>query len=328
METGAILGRAWVITRRYSWLWIIGLFLTGMASGNVDLTLPGGSNVTGGAAEALSVPAVMGVMFVAGVLAVFGVALWVVGALARGALIVAVDRIEAAADEDEPAFSLSEALTAGVAHFGRVFLIGIPVAVPALLLTFVAYAGALAGLAGAVGSRGLDRMLALLLLLCGALVLMSLVLTLVQHFADRAAVLEGLSPLAAYRRGWSLLWHHRHKLRGVTIFWVGLTVGLRLLLALPTTTLMLPILFAGIAGQPLASPALAVLGIAGFLSVMVSLLFAVGNVLASTVWTLAYRACLATEQAADVTSDAGFESNDGNAVAQNATQQRQSVGME
>ena len=59
METGAILGRAWVITRRYSWLWIIGLFLTGMASGNVDLTLPGGSNVTGGAAEALSVPAVI-----------------------------------------------------------------------------------------------------------------------------------------------------------------------------------------------------------------------------------------------------------------------------
>lgn len=326
METGALLSRAWMITRRYSWLWIIGLFLTGMASGNVDLTLPGGSNVTGVAAGALSIPAVMGVVFVAGVLAVAGVALWVVGALARGALIVAVDRIEAAdTAADVPAFSLAESLAAGVEHFGRLFLIGIPVSIPALLLTFVAYAGALAGLVGDAGTRGMNRMLALLLALCSALVVMSIVLTLVQHFADRAAVLEGLTPLAAYRRGWTLLWHHRDDLRGVGVFWVALTIGLRLLLALPTTTLMLPILFAGIAGQPLDTPALAVLGIAGFVSVMVTLLFAVGNVLTSTLWTLVYRACLVAEQAGDATTDAGLDSNEGGVVVQPAVQQQQMI---
>lgn len=290
METGTILSRAWVITRRYTWLWILGLVMTGMGSGNVDLTLPLTPDVTGARAETLSIPAVMGVIFVAGVLAVLGVALWVAGAVARAALIVAADRL-IGADDDSP-LTLGEAVQAGIAHFGRVFLIGIPTAIPALLLTFLAYAGALAALAG---DTALNGVLSVLLALCGVLVLMSLALTLVQHFADRAAVLEGLPPLAAYRRGWSLLWNARQALRGVLALWVGLTLGLRLLLAVPTTGLILPVLFAGVTGSPLAPAALPVLCVAGFLTVMVSLLFAVANAFAGVLWTLAYRACLQAE---------------------------------
>ncbi len=290
METGTILSRAWVITRRYSWLWLLGLVMTGMGSGNVDLTLPLTPDVTHASTEALSIPVVMGVVFMAGVLAVLGVGLWVAGAVARAALIVAADRL--AADEDDSGLTLGQALGAGLTHFGRVFLIGIPAAIPALLLTFLAYTGALAGLAG---DSAVNGVLSVLLALCGVLVLMSLALTLVQHFADRAAVLEGLPPLAAYRRGWSLLWNARRALRAPLALWVGLTLGLRLLLAIPTTGLILPVLFAGVTGSPLAPPTLTVLCVAGFLTVMVSLLFAIANVFSGVLWTLAYRACLQTE---------------------------------
>ena len=310
MQTGTLLSQTWVITRRYSWLWILGLFLTGMASGNVDITLPVSPDVTGASAAGLSIPAVMGVVFVAGVLAVLGVALWVAGAVARGALIAATDRLAADPDEEEP-ITLVPALELGFSYFGRIFLIGIPVAIPALLLTFLAYAGALASLSGSPESPRLNDILALLLVLCGVLVVMSLGLTLVQHFADRAAVLEDLPPLAAYRRGWHLLIRSWRELRGITALWMALTIGLRLLLAVPTTGLLLPVVFAGITGHPLGNPALTLVCMAGFLTVMVSLLFAVGNVFAGVLWTLVYRACMQAEAAApDVTLEPSRLSND------------------
>ncbi|MBN2472697.1 MAG: hypothetical protein JXN59_18375 [Anaerolineae bacterium] len=295
MDSGKLLRRAWEITRQYAWLWIFGLMMTGMGSGNVDITLPLTPNMTGAGAEALSIPTVIGVVFVAGVLAVLGVALWVAGAVARAALIVAADRL--AAPETEAEVTLGQAAAAGVTHFGPVFLIGIPAAIPALLLTFLAYAGALAGLGG--DPQALNGVMTFLLVLGAVLVLMSLGLTLVQHFADRAAVLEGLHPLAAYRRGWGLLWAARRELRGVMAVWVGLTLGMRLLLAVPTTVLILPVLFAGAAGSPLTPPALTLLCVAGFLSVMVSLLFAITNVFSGVLWTLAYRACTRAGHAND-----------------------------
>lgn len=295
MNPGAIWSQAWRLARQHSWLWLPGLFLAGLGSGNVDLTLPGTLNAVGDRTLIYSVPDVMGIVFLSGVLAVGGVALWVAGAVARGALIVAVDRLA----DDQP-IDLATALAAGVAHFGRLFLIGLPVAIPALLLTFVAYTGALASLSGPAATAS-NLVLTVLLPVCGLLVITSLALTLVQHFADRAAVLEDLGPLAAIRTGWSELVTHARQLRGTIAGWAALTVLVRLLLVLPTTGLMLPVLFSMVAGGGLAMPGLLLLAVAVFLTVILVLLLAVVNVFMSALWTLVYRACRAAPPQAPTT---------------------------
>lgn len=288
MKVRTLVRQAWQVTRQYPWLWVPGLLVVGMASGNVDLTLPFTYPFID-LAPALSVPVVMGLVFVAGVLAVAGVALWIIGAVARGALITAADRLSRG-----EAITLGEAVAAGFENFGRLFLLGVPVAIPALLLTFLAYTAALSGLGSAAGDS-LYVMRVVFSALTLLLVAMSLLLTLLQHFMDRAAVLERLSPLAALRRGWQLFLANRHDLRGVIALWVALTMGSRLLLALPTTGLILPALFSSIAGAGIPTPLLALVCVAAFLTMMLFLLFSVGNVFMSALWTVAYCQCLAAE---------------------------------
>jgi len=287
MSTSAILGQAWRLARQHPWLWLPGLFLVSLASGNVDLALPGTLNAVGGGTLVYSVPEVMGIVFLIGVLAVGSVALWVASAVARGALIVAVDHLA----DDRP-IDLAGALAGGVTYFGRLFLIGLPVAIPALLLTFVAYTGVLGSLSDPAGAAS-NPLQTVLLPLCGVLVIMSLGLTLVQHFADRAAVLDDRGPLAAIRAGWGELVTHARELRGTIAVWIVLTVAGRLLLALPTTGLLLPVMFSMVAGGGLEMSGLLLMAVALFLTVMLVLLLAVVNVFTSALWTLAYRACRA-----------------------------------
>ncbi len=286
MDYGTMISRAWVVTRQYTWLWILGLLVLGLGSGNIDLSLPSGFDVTGLAvAEPLGPSAVMGVVILTGLLALVGVALWVLGALARGALISAVDQIEREGGE-----SLVDAWLGGVRCFGRLFLIGLPVAVPALLLTFLTYVAALPGIAGEGVIDGLGNVVTLCLLpLCCLLTAASLVLTLAQAFADRAAVIEDLGPGEAWRRGWQVFSGHLDRLPALVVMWALLTIVVRLLVTLPTTGLILPVLFLGVAGAPVGTGPLAVVCLSGFLTVLAMLLFSLVSVFTSTLWTLAYR---------------------------------------
>ncbi len=287
MDYGAIIGRAWEITRRFTWLWILGLLVVGLGSGNVDLTLPNGFDLAGREeVTPLGAQPVMGVVVLTGLLASIGVGLWVVGAVARGALIVAVDQIER-----EGGASLVDAWNGGVQAFGRLFLIGLPVAVPALLLTFLTYVSVLPGV-GEGTIDGLGNIVTLCLApLCCLLTGASLVLTLVQTFADRAAILEDRGPGQAYRRGWEVLTANRGRLTGLAATWALLTLIIRLLITLPSTGLILPVLFLGVVGTPVGTGPLAMVCLAGFLTMLALLLFALVSVFTSALWTLAYRDC-------------------------------------
>jgi hypothetical protein len=311
MDTGALITRTWHISRRYTWLWILGLLVVGLGSGNVDLTLPTAFNISeGDPAAAYTTTSMMGVMFLTGVLALFGVALWVVGAIARGGLIVAVDRIS----RDEPV-TLVDAWNGGVRYFGRVFLIGVPVAIPALLLTFITYAGALPGMTWQPDGTGvlLDVVTLCLMPLCGVLVIMSLLLTLVQLFADRAAILEDLGPLDAIARGWEVLQANRRDLLTLGGLWALLTALVRLLLLVPTSGVILPVLFFSVAGVAVSPVSLPMLCLATFLTALAFVLYALCSVWMSAIWTLVYHACLAPEPAQ-------FDSNDDAATGTAAVQ--------
>ncbi len=284
MDYGTIIGRAWTITRRYTWLWIPGLLVVGLGSGNVDLALPGGFDIAG-LREAITfdVQAVSGIVATIGVLTLFGLALWVLGVIGRGALVAAVDGITR---EDE--VSLITALEGGLRYFGRLFWIGLPAAVPALLLVFLSFILMLPG----VSDDTLAGVVTLCLLpLCCLLVAASLSLTLIQHFADRAAIIEDLEPAAAYQRGWAVLRQNRSRITGLALTWAALTLLARLLLLLPAGGVILPVLFLSVSGVSVSAGPLAVVCLAVFLSVLAFLLHALLSVFTSAMWTLAYRDC-------------------------------------
>ncbi len=74
--------------------------------------------------------------------------------------------------------------------------------------------------------------------------------------------------------------------------WALLTGIARLLVALPTTGLILPVLLLGVAGEEVAVGSLAATCLAGLLTVVALLLYAVTGVFTSALWTLAYRSLL------------------------------------
>ena len=93
MDYAAIIGGAWGITRRYTWLWVLGLLVVGPGSGSVDLTLPSGFGVAG-VEEVVPYQALsaIGLIVVTGLLVVVGVGVGGWGGERGGARGVAVDR--------------------------------------------------------------------------------------------------------------------------------------------------------------------------------------------------------------------------------------------
>lgn len=286
MDYGAVIGRAWQIIRQHAWLWILGLLLVGLGSGTLDLTLPSGFDMTGDAAvPQYSVESVAAIVALVGVTALIGLALWIVGVAARGALIAAVNAIENGAKT-----SLRVAWSAGEEHFGRLFLIGLITAVPGLLLTFLTFVAALPGVAGSAGGEVIAMTVAACLLpLCCALVAVEAILGPVQHFADRAAVIEDLPPRAALRRGWRVLADHLPQTSVLAAIWLFLLLVARLLIVLPLAGVVMPMLFLGVAAPSLEAGALGVTCLTGFVLATGLILFAVLGAFTSAMWTVAYR---------------------------------------
>ncbi|MCZ7546881.1 MAG: hypothetical protein M5R40_26675 [Anaerolineae bacterium] len=111
-------------------------------------------------------------------------------------------------------------------NFGRLFLIGLVTAAPGLALAFLTFVAAVPAMTGAYfGDAGLGGVIsatvvACFLPLCCVLALAGLGLGLIQHFADRAAVLEGLPPGPAFRRGWAVLRSHLSEALVLFIVWM------------------------------------------------------------------------------------------------------------
>jgi len=286
MDYGAVIGRAWQITRQHAWLWILGLLLVGLGSGTLDLALPSGFDMTGNAAiPQYSVESVAAIVALVGASALIGLALWIVGVTARGALIAAVNTVE-----NGTKTSLRTAWANGGEHFGRLFLIGLITAVPGLLLAFLTFVAALPGVAGSAGGQVIVMTVtACLLPLCCVLVAVDAILGLVQHFADRAAVIEDLPPLAALRRGWRVLTGHLPQAGVLAAIWLFLLLVARLLIVLPLAGVVMPVLFLGVVAPSVEASALGVTCLTGFALAGGLILFAVIGAFTSAMWTVAYR---------------------------------------
>jgi hypothetical protein len=306
MDYGRILGRAWEITWRWKVLWILGFLASlgqGASSGN-------GSSYTTDA-EDLSrwgidrwgihmptqevVAGIIGIIVaVACVAILIGIALWVVSTIARGGLIAGVQQVE-----DEGQTTFGSAWRVGVHRFWTLFGIAFLAALPIIILVIVLVVGFIVGIAGtqaaADAGSGEWAVLTPTLLcsgtLCCGMILVAIVLAQIRIYAERAAVLEGLGWIDAFKRGWAVL---KDNLGPTILFWliflvIGLAVGFVIVVVLAGVGLPFAAILASIdinVGPWLLAP----LCCGGILfAIVAALINSVANTFTSTTWTLVYR---------------------------------------
>jgi hypothetical protein len=297
MDYGRILTRAWEITWRYKILWVLG-FLASLGSGN------GGGSSSNFRTSANNAPfngfnippALTGLLVALGCLAVIIVlALWVLGIMARGGLIAGVAQVE-----DTGRVTLGEAFRAGQQRFWTLFGIAILVALPIIVLGIIAVvivlvsAGGMAGLmrgaeqGAQIGGAVLTALLCALPFCCGAIIL-AIVLDQIRLYAERAAMLEGLGWIDAFRRGWQVLKAH---IGPTLVFWlVFLVIGL-ILVGIVVAAIVAAVVPFFVAFGRNGPPAWAFLPICGgglIAIVAAAILGSVVDTFTSATWTLAYR---------------------------------------
>jgi hypothetical protein len=296
MDFGNILSRAWQITWRWKVLWILG-FLASLGGGFSGLS---GSNyrtegLDWGPSGARVPNEVWGVMAAVGCLGLLlGIVLWVVSTIARGGLITGVQQVE-----DEGSTTFGAAWRAGIGRFwtllGISILTGLPsliVIVAGLVILGLLVLGTIAAIDAAAEVGGFLGGSAALLcgggICCGG-ILLAVVLSVIRLYAERAAMLEGLDWINAFKRGWQIL---KENLGPTVVLWliflvIGMIVGA--IIVGPIVALLAPFSVRIGGGDPIAW-LLFPICLGGLLWVI--LLALVGSVVetfTSATWTLAYR---------------------------------------
>jgi hypothetical protein len=312
MDYGKILGRAWEITWRWKALWILGFLVSlGRGWGGNGNTSYITDSSDWGYEFAHRVPAEIWAILasIACVAILIGLALWVLSVIARGGLIAGVQQVE-----EEGATGFLEAWRVGRSRFWTLFGISILAGLPMLVLVLLGVAVLVLFITGTVGAfdvseaAGVSGILASVLCggtLCCGLVLVGIVLDQIRVYAERAAVLEGLGWIDAFKRGWEVL---KNNLGPTLILWIiflliGLVFGVVIVGSLAAITIPLVGIFASVDAGPWMVAPICLGGLLGM--IIFSLIGSVVETFTSATWTLAYRelAGLVAEPAAEVAAE-------------------------
>ncbi|MGD2040388.1 MAG: hypothetical protein PVH11_06150 [Anaerolineae bacterium] len=295
MNYGKVLTRAWEITWRWKALWILGFLAAlgraGGTSGNSGYSFDEGDMPI--YVDKVP-PEVIGlIVAVACVAIIIAIAIWVVSVIARAGLIAGVQQVE-----DEGAMTFGSAWRVGVSRFWTVFGIGILAALPLILAGIVGaivLAAVIAGGALVPSSEG-GKIAGIVIpsIFCGGtfcclMIILGVVLGQIRVYAERAAVLEGLGWIDAFKRGWDVL---KDNLGPTVVYWLlflalGLIVGVVIFAV--AMAFILP--FVGIISNvDLGGWVAAPLCCGGLLAIIIgALISALIEVFTSATWTLAYR---------------------------------------
>ena len=295
MDFGKVLSRAWEITWRWKVLWVFGFLVSlgqgGSRGSSSSYRVEYGGR--GGQFLERIPPAVVGLLIaLACVGLIIGLALWVLSVIGRGALIGGVQQVE-----EEGSTDLSRAWRVGVNRFWTLFGISILTALPVLILVILvvaAFVGPILAEVGlSAGRRGPTGILALSFLcgtpLCCSAIVATILLSQIKIYADRAAVLEGLGWIDAFRRGWQVL---KDNLGPTIVFWlIFFGIGLVFVAVVGGGLLVLLVPFiALVASTDLGAWILVPIGCGGLLAIVVSALIgSIVQTFTSATWTLAYR---------------------------------------
>jgi hypothetical protein len=296
MDYGKVLSRAWEITWRWKVLWILG-FLSALGQGGGG---SGGSSYSGdgngwGTFHDVRIPPEVIGLIAGGlcVLLIIAIAIWVISIIARGGLIAGVQQVE-----EEESTTLGSAWRAGASRFWTLAGIAILAAIPFIILLvagiivlaviFVSSGFALDSFE-AGGAMGI-----LFGILCGGvfccgMIILGIVLNQIRIYAERAAILEGLGWIEAFKRGWEVL---KANLGPTIVFWVIFFVIGFALVVLVIGLVMLSVVpfIAIIASTDPGAWLIAPICCGGLLAFIVfALIGAIVETFTSATWTLAYR---------------------------------------
>lgn len=298
MDYVDILKRAWNITWKYKALWVLGLFAgVGSSSGGGNSGYNSGRSGSGsGSTDAFTdwiSQNWIAFAVVAAVLALIAIVFWILSVAAQGGLVWAANE---AAEDRKP--SLGRAWSVGFGKWGRTFMIGFVVGLPALVLAIILVVAIIAMVGGGAvlgsGSGGdaagagaaagaLGGLCCLLPVFLVLIVAVSVVLGVVYPLALRYGVLNDITFGEAIKRGWNDL---RAK-RGAFVFWLvmllpGFAAGVVMLLV------MLPFLVPAFA---LIIAEKYVIGAGLFLLAFLVMLLptAVYGTFVSSAWTIFFR---------------------------------------
>ncbi|MGD2205977.1 MAG: hypothetical protein PVH17_04275 [Anaerolineae bacterium] len=297
MDYGKILSRAWEITWRWKVLWILG-FLASLGQGGSG---GGGGNISGdsedwsrwgleGSPEEFLAPIVGIIIAIACLAILIGIALWVISIMARGGLIAGVQQVE-----DEGSTSFLQAWRVGRSRFWTLFGLDVLTGLPILLLVLLGVAVLIAMILG--GEAAFDEAGAIVPgILCGGtlccgLVILSIVLGQIKTYGDRAAILEGLGWIDAFKRGWEVL---KNNLGPTVIFLViflviGLVLGAIIFAVIAGLALPFVAVFASVDIEP-GPWLLAPVCCGGLLfAIVAALISSIVTTFTSATWTLTYR---------------------------------------
>jgi len=295
MDYGKILSRAWEIAWRWKVLWILGFLASlgqGLGGGN------GSSYSTSSSdwgTQGLNIPPGVIALLVAlaCVAVIIAIALWVVSIIARGGLIAGVQQVE-----DEGSTGFVQAWRVGRGRFWTLFGISVLAAIPTIIVVLIGAGALVLLIMGTVGgfstseAAGTLGVLASVFcggtLCCGA-ILLAIVLDQIRVYAERAAILEGLGWIEAFKRGWQVL---KQNLGPTIVFWViffviGLVFAAVILGGL--FALLAPFL-ALLSADQLGPWILVPFGCGGLIAAITfALIRSVLETFISASWTLAYR---------------------------------------
>ena len=231
------------------------------------------------------------------------IALFLLSILGRGGLIGGAQLANA-----NGKVSFGEAWGSGVRSFGRLFLIRLVVALPVIVLIVL---GIVIGVGGAVAlsaSSDSDTPIGILPILACTLpliclsIVLSIVLSILGHFAQFAAVLEDQSALAALRRGWGVFVANFGSsfVLGLILLIISWIVGL--ILALPFVLVVVPPMIGLLTGDDTAFRSGFLIAALCFVGYLPILLVARGllETWFTSAWTLAYQHFVRPAVAPDV----------------------------
>jgi hypothetical protein len=222
-----------------------------------------------------------------------GIALWVISTMARGGLIAGVQQVE-----EEGSTTFVSAWRVGRSRFWTLFGIGVLAGLPILIMVVILIASLIAMFAGsgfafsesnAAGGLGIAGSILCGGTLCCGIVIIAIILSQIQIYADRAAILEGLGWIDAFKRGWEVL---KNNIGPTIVFWLIFLV-LGLVFVVIVMAALAPIAIPGVAILSNVEPGpwiIAPVCFGGLLAIIVgALINSIVTTFTSATWTLAYR---------------------------------------
>jgi len=224
MEYGNLFSRAWDLIWKHKFLILLGVLVVlggaggggggtqGLSGGGSDFDFRGTPQFDFNFQEpfrSLDLPvfAIGGALIILTLVVIVGLAFWVLGTLSRGGLIHGADQVSRGG-----ASSFGDALQAGWSKGWRLMGISLIPAIPGLLLVITAFLSAGIYTSRTVILQGSEVfrspragfLISMISVTC-VLIFLSVVLSLLRTFANRACMLEDTGVLASYRRGLEVL---------------------------------------------------------------------------------------------------------------------------